>query len=352
MQVQEYLRNGKTFDDLSEELGIVVNHHKTLPLTILNYHQIESPKLHQIVRECRGLVLHRYTYDVVARSFSRFFNLGETDSPFNYDNFSIHSKEDGSLVLIYHFENNWYANTRGSFADGNIDMTNLTWSDLIRKGLNVDHLNELDNYLDRKYTYVCELVSPYNKVVREYKDTHLYFLSAFEKEKEVDLNEVPKCFKLPKTYDFKSVDEIISYLEDNCKIDPTFEGVVIRDDQFRRYKIKSVTYLALHRLKNNGQLTKSSIVPYILKGDVSEMITYFPEYSEFVMGVKNTMDEEYSKMMEVWEKSKHIQIQKEFALSIVGKTRFQSLLFTARKTGQDPKDIWYDSADLIGKVLF
>ena len=345
MQVQEYLRNGKTFDDLSNELGIVVNHHKTLPLTILNYHQIDSPKLNPIVTECRGLVLHRHTYDVVARSFPRFFNLGETNSPFNYDDFKIYSKEDGSLVLLYHFDNNWYAN-------GNIDMTNLTWSDLIRKGLGVDHLNELDNHLDRKYTYVCELVSPYNKVVREYKDIHLYFLSAFEKEKEVELYEVPKCFKLPNTYEFKSVDEIVTYLEDNCKTDPTFEGVVIRDNHFRRYKIKSVTYLALHRLKNNGQLTQSSIVPYILKGDVSEMMTYFPEYSEFVMDVKNTMDAEYEKMMEVWNQSKDIENQKEFALAIVGKTRFQSILFSARKMGQNPKDIWYDSAALIAKVLF
>jgi tRNA splicing ligase len=47
-------------------------------LVVLNYNQINSPKLDPIVRECRGLILDRNSgYSVVARSFDWFWNYGE-----------------------------------------------------------------------------------------------------------------------------------------------------------------------------------------------------------------------------------------------------------------------------------
>jgi len=56
-EVQKFLRDGNSLDDLANDLGIKVTKHETKPLVILNYDQIESPKTHQIVRECRGLIL-------------------------------------------------------------------------------------------------------------------------------------------------------------------------------------------------------------------------------------------------------------------------------------------------------
>lgn len=57
LQVQEYLTNGKSLEDLQSEFGLNISRHPNLPLVILNYDQIESrPKSHPIIRECRGLV--------------------------------------------------------------------------------------------------------------------------------------------------------------------------------------------------------------------------------------------------------------------------------------------------------
>jgi hypothetical protein len=72
LKVEEYLQN-KTFDDLTDELGIGVKKHPNLPLVILDYSQIDSPKLHPIVRECRGLILNYDSKKLVAKSFNRFF---------------------------------------------------------------------------------------------------------------------------------------------------------------------------------------------------------------------------------------------------------------------------------------
>jgi len=72
--VQEFLLT-KNLEDLKNELGIEYN--QSDDLVILNYSQIDSPKRHPIVMECRGLVLEIGTWRIIARSFNRFFNWSE-----------------------------------------------------------------------------------------------------------------------------------------------------------------------------------------------------------------------------------------------------------------------------------
>lgn len=83
LEVQKYLRSGKTLEQLTSELGIKVTHHSSDPLVILNYCQIDSPKFHPITLECRGLVLEKQSWNIVARSFKRFFNFGEENPSLN-----------------------------------------------------------------------------------------------------------------------------------------------------------------------------------------------------------------------------------------------------------------------------
>jgi len=78
MKVQDWLRNNDgNLELLEEQLGIKATCHED-GRAILNYSQIDSPKQHPIVLECRGLVLDmNNNWELVARSFSRFFNRGE-----------------------------------------------------------------------------------------------------------------------------------------------------------------------------------------------------------------------------------------------------------------------------------
>ena len=57
LEVQKYLKSGKNIVDLESEFSIKTTFHPNLPLVILNYNQIESPKTETIVRECRALNL-------------------------------------------------------------------------------------------------------------------------------------------------------------------------------------------------------------------------------------------------------------------------------------------------------
>lgn len=353
-EIQKYLQSGKTFDDLEKELGIYATFHPEQPLVILNYDQIESKKTDPVVRECRGLVLHSKTFEIVAKGFNRFFNWGEVMEEmdrFDFSDFTVTSKEDGSYIAIYNFEDRWYANTRASFGLGEVDYSSFTWQGLVCKALNINDLQEIN--LPKHLTYICELVSPYNKVVRTYKDVGLYLLAVFDKGKEIVFDS--KLFKKPTVYQYGSIDEIKTFLDEQAKNDPTFEGVVIRDKNGLRFKCKSVTYLSLHRLKGDNCLFHPKhLLPFILAGDMDELITYYPEVKEHLYYYKAQIMEQYAHMLEVWCDAKQLESQKEFALAILKKTPYTGVLFEARKQNADSKAIrrlWKENPEGILKNL-
>jgi len=80
MKVQEYLEahgpdQAKAIQALVDEFKIKVNDYPDR--VVLNYDQIESPKFNPIVDECRGLILWKKGFDIAARSYTRFWNVGE-----------------------------------------------------------------------------------------------------------------------------------------------------------------------------------------------------------------------------------------------------------------------------------
>lgn len=367
LEVQKYLQGGKTHADLTAELGIKTAFHESKPIVILNYDQIESPKTHPIVRECRGLILRSDSHDLVGRAFFRFFNWGEVQDEmplFDFSDFVTYTKEDGSLVLIYHFDGEWHANTRGSFALDNMQFCEFTWRQGFADAMKLPSI--ADFQCDRtNLTFVCEYCSPFNKVVRRYPDPKMYLLSAFDGERELHWDEVDELaktygFERPTRHHYHSIEEIEAYLQQQATDDPTFEGVVICDKNGRRWKIKNATYLALHRLKGEGDnlFNPKHLIPFILAGEESELLVYFPEVEETFYKYKAEVDAAYAELESVWTQYHAIEGQKEFALAIVGKTPFTGILFNMRKllgvnqTVADLKRIWRDSPNVILKQIF
>lgn len=377
LNVQEYLKSGKTLDDLNAELGINSSVHPELPLTILNYDQIDSPKTHPIVRECRGLVLNKEDWSLVARSFPRFFNWGEVADElalFNWNNVSAQEKVDGSLCIFYHFGGEWRVNTRGSFGlfpilDNDykkryfkIDDDKFTWQVAILRALGLNSLKELDGLLDPKVTYVCEFCSLWNKVVREYPQPKVYLLTRFVGEEEIGAVDHPLFHRVGE-YKLASAEAVADFV--NNHPEATFEGCVVKDDAHRRWKIKSLRYLALHRMGGgNGDALWNpvNLIPFILDGEEGELGATLkanhPEVMELFWETKEKVDKAFAGLQDVWTKNWQIDVQKDFALAIVGKTPFTSILFDIRKKhGKDQslailKKAWREWGDGIVKVLF
>lgn len=363
LEVQKYLKSGKTLDDLNKELGITAAFHKELPLVILNYDQIDSPKTNLIVRECRALVLNTQTYDLVARSFHRFFNGGEyleETAKFDFKNCYISNKEDGSLCLIYWFQDRWMCHTRGSFdMENQMNGTTFTWASVMKKALKVKTFDELQ--LRKDLTYVSEFCSLHNKVVRKYDVPVMYLLTAFQGEKELHYKEVdtlvtPNFVRVGRK-EFKSFDEISDYLRECETKDPTFEGFVGCDPNMR-VKWKSLTYLAWHRMAGPNLFHPKYLLPQILAGEADEFLCHFSEVTETFRKFEKITNDAFAQLVEVWEKYHKIADQKEFALAIQGKTPFTSMLFNLRKLHganqelRHLKHMWRNGADQILKVLF
>lgn len=363
LAVQEYLQSN-TVDSL-EQFGIFAKVHPNKPFMILDYDQIESCKFKEDpkVKECRGLVLRTDNYEIVHKSFNRFFNLNESSctDKFDWSNFSTSTKEDGSLIKVRYYEGEFVITTRNSFADSECGSSGNSWSDLVLSCLNSFQKDCIQCY--NILTFVFELCTPHNTVVVNHPEPKLVLLGLFGDdgiERNVDDYTFFKDhFNRPETFDFKSLDEIIAYLDKLEEDKNDTEGVVVKDCNGIRLKAKSKWYLKLHRLSGNGNiaLTKN-VLPIILSGEKDEILSYFPYLEDKFNEVENILADLFTDVVAVWHLAKDLEDQKTFALFITKNhpTPFSSILFKLKKIEkindfEALKHEWNQSAQLIIKVL-
>jgi len=368
LKVQEYLQK-HSLEDLKNHYGIDVTYPPTYvgePLVILNYHQIDSEKhkYSPIVKECRGLVLdYHNNFECVAKTFPRFFNYGEHRediNKFDWNNFSVDSKEDGSLAIVYNYKGSWRMNTRGSFSNGKpSEDCQFTWEELFFNCIKESGLE----FIDEDITLIFELCSPWNKVVHWYPEPKVFLLTAINRidGEECDLQERHHLSQMllcetPLSYSFDSIEEILSYI-DKCQ-DSTFEGFVIRDKNNLRMKIKNPDYLRLHRMRGNGGtlFSPKNLVPFILEGETGELLAtclrVYPETQPFVEKYTEILDRELKSIEEVWNQIKNRNTQKSFALKVMELLpKWSSILFNCRKLNKEPIELWRQSAESIVKLL-
>lgn len=98
-----------------EEKLLRCQKHPTHPLLIWNYtEKVQYDNLwDDITSVCRGLITNQ-DGRIVARPFRKFFNIEEGRHQ-ETDQFEIYEKMDGSLGIVFFYENEWHIATRGSF---------------------------------------------------------------------------------------------------------------------------------------------------------------------------------------------------------------------------------------------
>ena len=338
LEVQKYLQSGQSVSQLKTQLGIETAFHPTDGRVILNYNMIESPKKSEIARECRGLVLDSSDWSLVCRSFYRFFNASEVkeeDVKFHWDNRVLCThKEDGSLINIVFWKDQWCIHTRGSFATGYINDSMVTWEGLVRSCLDVTKLN-------KEYSYTFELCSLYNKVVRNYRTSKVYLLTAFYGEMELThdtvVNEAERIgVEFPDVKEFNDIFDVQAYIANIASNDASFEGLVCRDIHNNRLKCKSSTYLHLHRLNNNGNIASvKNLLPLIMAGETDEVLTYFNELKSDCDELQSKIDKAKKEIDNYWYCHRDEPSQKLFAKAIKD-TKYSGILFQARKLNVHP----------------
>lgn len=334
LHIQNYLKT-HTLEQLKEEFEI--NFKVYDDRVILKYSISSKPKFDPIVRECRGIILSLPDHKVMARGFDRFFNYGEGDDhlDFNWDNCIVFDKLDGSLIKVYYDGVKWCTSTNGTaFAEGETPM-GKSYHDLFVEAIGGD-LQEAFGTCFSGDTYIFELTSPENRIVTRYNETKATLLAIRNNDTgnylsysglRVEIKQRLKFTSLVDSYDINNADDVIKFVESRDQLD---EGVVLYDiDKQLRIKVKSSAYVAIHHLRGN-EVTVKSIVTLLLKGEMDEYITYFPEDIDLVTPYIVKFNQLKKDVMDTFNKYKHIEDQKEFAMKVKDLS-YSGFLFSLRK---------------------
>lgn len=320
------------------ELGIKVVEYENY--YVLDYSQIDSPKEHPLVMECRGTIVRKDTFEVVCLPFRRFSNLFETESTYTIpieDCIAV-EKSDGSLIKVWWdpIEGVWQVATRGTaYAEGDVQGWGITFRELFYRTVGgEEEFQSLANlHLNRSYTHLFELCCSENRVVTPYDSDRVYYLSSrnnFTGEcKELDIYYemlFPLRIKQSNFSVFSSFEDIL----DSVKVMKGLEeGYVLYLGGEPVCKVKSPLYVKAHHVRGEG-LTPKRIVDLIWEGEMEEYLTYFPNDSDKVSPYRIAYKNMLESCLCVKDLSSTIEDQKRFAMT-VKHLPISGIVFSIRK---------------------
>ena len=239
-------------------------------LAIFNY-GVGADFSEPIVQEARGIIIDTQTHDVVCWPFRKFGNWNELYADeIDWEYAWAVQKIDGSLIKLYWhpYDNCWTFATNGVINARNSDAgaTGMSFYDVITKAQNYGDIDF--NLLDKNFTYMFELVSPWTQVVIKYAYPKLYHIGTRSKitgnETMTDIGvEQPERMK------FDSLDGVINNVNHmNMSSIVTDEGYVVVDRNWHRVKVKSPKYLIVHSMLGNRIHSKKRIVHNLMSDKV------------------------------------------------------------------------------------
>jgi RNA ligase len=255
--------------------GLVVKqNHPTFPLSIYNYSRTTQydGNWDRYTLACRGLVLDNEG-NVIAKPFPKFFNYEEIkDDKYAHcegcrksgmincgyfdkcggwemrsvipnESFEVYEKMDGSLGIVFHYNDEWHVATRGSFTSEQA----IKGKELLDTKYNVSSLR-------KTRTYLFEIIYPENRIVVDYGDDEkLVLLAVMDTESGEEIPSSALYFMVEDGWDvvttYKTWGEDWETLKKEISKDN--EGYVIRFSGGMRMKIKGTEYVRLHKILTN-----------------------------------------------------------------------------------------------------
>lgn len=272
----------------AKKFNLSVNRHpKEHNLVSFKYSQFASDLSQPAARQARGIVLDEEdNWAIICKAYDKFFNVGE---PLGYSfedvaNWRAYEKLDGSLLMLYCYNNCWYFASNGR-----------AWhEELHSKAL---PLLSSSAVLNKSYTYAFELIGPNNLHIVQYEQNSLVLLGVFNKGVYIGGSSLKEAIGWQSLLDTRP--------------GLSAEGYVLIGPNSEMAKAKSADYVKLHRAVNSSNA--KSIAKIIAMGEWSEVYAIFPAKLE---QFKYMLDKlaEYELMFE-----KHFifySSQKECALAV------------------------------------
>jgi len=308
---------------------VSVQKHPETELYIYNYTaNAQYEKLwNEITLACRGLILDA-DKNIVERPFEKFFNLNEVNNEnIPSSNFNVYEKMDGSLGILYWFNERPCIATRGSFT-----------SDQAIKGTEILHskYQYLISKLDKTKTYLFEIIYPENRIVVDYGSTQDLVLLAII-DTQTGFNEPLQeiGFTIVNKYNGIKDIHVLKNLEEENK-----EGFVIQYDNGFRVKVKFDEYLRLHKLVT--MVSNITVWEYLMHElSFDELLDRVPdEFYSWVKETKNNLTQQFELIEnECKQNFQTFETEKETAIYFMT-CNYSNVLFSMWKNRNYKLLIW------------
>ena len=231
----------KYFELMHEGL-VYIKKHPQYPLFLLNY----TPRTQYQQKWCKELVHARGLVvgedgKIFARPIPKFFNHYEINDleKLQDEEYEVFEKMDGSLVIMFHYENHPIFCTRGSF----ISEQSAKAHEIFRA--KYKHIS-----VNKECTYCFEVIYPENKIVVNYEDVEdLFLISITHTSSGKEINIHATGFKTVNKVDKTSIPAFMSGFEE-----ANMEGYVVKYTKglsnSMRVKYKFNTYVEKHKGKD------------------------------------------------------------------------------------------------------
>ena len=329
LKLQEFILANKDWREKLEAAPYNLKIKEDGDLVLFKYNQLSSDFSNPIVCEARGVILEKNSWSVVRIALDKFFNLGEPNAAeIDWDSSIASEKLDGSLMSLYYYNDEWKIATNSTIDAYKAPLENggfKTYGDLFAEAAKVMGLDY--SKLTKHYTYTFELVSPFNKVVLSYPTIKLYHILTRNNN---TLEEIETNIGIPKPAEYALGDKE-DYENFVAAMGEDHEGIVVRDKDNNRVKIKTQSYFALHRLVNNHIMTLATAIELILKNETAELLAYFPEFQPYIDQVQLQLHDVKIIIEDIKEKAeeqKKTKNKKEF-VEWVGNNELRTVYYAA-----------------------
>lgn len=256
---------------------------------IFSYGQFDSDMSLPLVQECRGIILREGTWEVVAHTFDKFFNVGEVNAAdIDWGTARVQEKIDGSLIKVWNADDGWHISSNNMIDAFDIPVIDCaagqlsgvcfeSFGDLFIHTLRRSGHANLLQTLNKDYCYMFEVVSPYNRVVVEWERPEVFHIGTRDMRTQEELN-VDCGVQKPREFNLHSLEETLAAAE---VLPENNERYVVVDAQWHRVKIKSPRYVLNFHLRT-GTLGLKKLFNVWMSGqnEVDELLAYFPKYKE------------------------------------------------------------------------
>ena len=331
LKTVQLLQSGVDLADLVKKHHLVAKHHPNFPLVQLSYSQTESNMASDVVQECRGLLLEQDTWNVVSMPFRKFFNHGEKHAArLDWATANVYEKLDGSIFTLYWYSGSWHVQTSKlpaadgvlSTAQQSLSFAELFWDVWTEQQNTLPPTEPLVLPEDRgtssgggaeaaaegeapseggarrsigqgpthRRCYMFELTTPDNVIIVRHDRKALVCIGA----RDLDTLEELSCerigaefgWKTPRNY--SQITSLTAALAAAQTLNPVVqEGFVVVDAEWRRLKIKSRGYVALHHLGGNYDRSggheanpkhrRRRIAEIVRNNEGDEFLAYYPQ---------------------------------------------------------------------------